>query len=152
EPSAFHHAALSPDGKLLATREIESGQSTLHVALWDMSTRQQLRTFAGHDGVTRAPVFMPDSRHVLVCGPKDAISVWDCTTGECIRQFGSHEGKTTMGLALSCDAKTVASCPWDSPDIYLWDFATGKELRHFKVPSEAAHDVCFSPAYRLLLT
>src|SRR5262249_29254466 len=68
-------------------------------------------------------------------GSTQTIRCWDVNSGKEVRQFVIPPRKTPGGnqnavtsLALSLDGKTLASGTTDG-SIYLWDFASGKQLR-----------------------
>ncbi|KAH8913362.1 WD40 repeat-like protein, partial [Atractiella rhizophila] len=62
----------SPDGRLLAT-----GSEDRTIRVWDMQTRQAVRTFVGHISEIYALAFSP-SGHRLVSGSGDRTArVWD---------------------------------------------------------------------------
>src|SRR5262249_14243935 len=86
--------------------------------------------------------YSPDGKTVISAsdlydssGSTQTIRCWDVNSGKEVRQFVIPPRKTPGGnqnavtsLALSLDGKTLASGTTDG-SIYLWDFASGKQLR-----------------------
>src|SRR5207249_10842825 len=69
--------ATSPDGRYVATNDLQ---------LWDLETRQRVRTFVGFPGRVSSLCFSPDGRQILSGGEKD-VFLWDVETGDQIRRF-----------------------------------------------------------------
>ncbi len=80
--------------------------------------------------------------------PPAATTPAESGTGE-IRQFPGN-GAIVWGVAYSPSGQHALSCSGNPADGYgaglcLWDVATGKPIRRFKLPKEAALCVAFSP-------
>jgi WD40 repeat protein len=72
--------AFSPDGKTLATGEMNSP-----VNLWDVETHTLRRTLEGHSGYVWGVAFGPDGK-TLVSGSEDETAIiWDVSTGKRMR-------------------------------------------------------------------
>ena len=94
-----------------------------------------------HGGPVRSLLYSPDGKTVISgsdmydsSGSTQTIRCWDVNSGKEVRQFVIPPRKTPGGnqnavtsLALSSDGKTLAAGTTDG-SIYLWDFATGKQL------------------------
>ncbi|KAI1376723.1 WD40-repeat-containing domain protein [Hypoxylon crocopeplum] len=98
--------AFSPcrDSKILATITIK----TLY--LWDISTKQQIRTHEVPDG--KVVAFTPNGNLVaagsgLYCSKTGAVHIWDVKTGELTAEF-NYSG-TVESIAFSPDGVTIAS-------------------------------------------
>lgn len=104
----------SPDGKTLAT----GGWDNV-VRLWKVDSGKQLRSIRPSSAPVETVLWWPDGRW-LMSGTRDGkIAVMDVQSGEIKQRFNAHS-EQVRGLALSRDAKTVASCSTDKT-LKLWD-------------------------------
>lgn len=71
-----HHLAFSPDGRALV---LGSAGHCGRVEVWDVATRELVRTFStGYGGIARLCVF-PDGSRAASAGAEEAVTVWDLT-------------------------------------------------------------------------
>jgi WD40 repeat protein len=114
--------ALNPDGKLLATGDI-NGQ----IHLWQMADGKNLLTFKGHENVIWTIAFSPDGQ-TLASGSFDGlIKLWDIQTGNCLKTYYEHTG-IVWSVSFSPDGRTLASGSQDN-SIRLWDIYLGKCIK-----------------------
>ncbi len=116
--------AVSPDGKLFA-----SSAADRTVRIWQAATGKELHRFQGPPYSGASVAFSPDSRSLAFPGEDGTlVLVRDTTTGK-ERARLKHE-KGVYCATFSLDGKILATGS-ESPEIRLWDVATGKELRRF---------------------
>jgi WD40 repeat protein len=113
EPEEVVDVALSPDGKLLATKTHKA------VRLYDIVSGKEVRRWEYVSNGLRSFAFSPDGK-VLGC----EVMLWDVATGKEVCQC---KGTLQGDMAFSPDGKTVAAGGMDGV-VYLFDSATGKEL------------------------
>src|SRR5262249_47854228 len=115
-------------------------------------SQPQLITQLGHMTALIAVAFSRDGRMVLTTGDDTAI-LWDVASGRELRRF-QHEGRTRLNsVALSPDARLVATADFSEKDqVRIWDARTGKELRRLSGHSSAVDIVRFSLDGRYVLT
>jgi RNA polymerase sigma factor (sigma-70 family) len=118
--------ALSPDGKLLATRAGDN-----KVRLWEAASGKELHVLRGEgesSGLWGFD-FAPDGKTVVTAGDDGLLRFWDPATG---RERHHVEGNPhgVRCVAFSADGKLLAVGGGDM-QVDLWDAAGRKRLRRF---------------------
>ena len=150
--------AFRPDGKVIAS----AGQDRT-VRLWDVNTRQQIKTFEIKVHPISNIVFSPDGKMLASGGVSDGIDkawLWDAGTGKCLRTFSEHtvSGRkfVVSDVAFSPDGKVLASTGGEQPP-RLWDVNTGQQIRTLTEQIRLLGDltdcsVAFSPDGNMLVS
>jgi WD40 repeat protein len=128
ESLAFH-----PKEPLLAVAGIDylaTGGSTGAIALWSVSEKAELHTFA--EGAT-VVVFHPNGKKIAAGTTDHAICLWDATTHDLLDELDGHEGLITA-LVYSPDGKILVSAGADNT-LRIWS-DKGEELGCFEVDSQ----------------
>src|SRR5262249_1754969 len=71
-PLGGQNAALSPDGRILATADMRG-----ELRLWETATGRQVAILAGNDNVVITTAFSPDGRTLAAGGVGPTIWTWD---------------------------------------------------------------------------
>ncbi len=137
--SSVDRLAVSPDGKRVAVG------STREVALYDLNTRQLIRTFITFEsgiGGSQSVAFSPDGKRVAVGTYRFGPMLYDADTGRFIRELSP---RGALNVTFSPDSNSVVASHWSG--ILLWDANTGELLRTFKAGASAVaiNSVAFSP-------
>ena len=135
--------AFSPDGKTLVSASLDRT-----IKLWDVQTRQELKTFSGHTSRVFTVVFSPDGKTLASGSADQTIKLWDVQTGQELKTLSGHTS-SIESVEFSPDGKTLASGSWDNT-IELWDIQTGKELKTFTGHTLAIQSVTFSPDGKMI--
>jgi WD40 repeat protein len=123
---------LSSDARMLTTASIEGS-----VRLWERASGKELRraTMSGRviafspDGKVAAAI--PERRDSHDADSSTVLNLCDVATGNLLHQL-KHEHEI-RGAAFSPDGKMLAVAEWSTPGmVYLWESATGKEIRRFE--------------------
>jgi WD40 repeat protein len=142
-------AALSADGKTVAMVG-PSGS----IQLWDVAGGKATQSIKAGPPVSFAGflAFAPDGKTLLVQGGDQIVRAYETATGKEVRQMGRKQdggmgGKARIvppamnaGVALSSDGKTLAILGrkqflnQQDTTLTIFEAATGKEVRHVKVP------------------
>jgi WD40 repeat protein len=150
-------AALSADGKFLATEGVIEGQHGIspipfpvEVRIAQLSTDVPVRRLEVHGRNVRvhSVTFSRDGRYLAAGGESDTIMLWDFPTGQVIRRFPATGNNVIKALALSPDGKLLVSIaaevsipkvslgnsperwmPLGTPNqtLQVWDTTTGVE-------------------------
>ncbi len=124
------------------TRAITGSSYYGRITLWDVSTGQQLQSYAyPFLGPTFAISFGPGETTILGAGITD-LYLWDKQSNEIIRYYPGHS-QWSWSLDLSSDYKYVISGGNDG-NLILWDFATGQLLHRLNF-SQSVNSVAFNP-------
>jgi RNA polymerase sigma factor (sigma-70 family) len=129
--------ALSPDGKVLATRDGK------YLRFWDTATGKALRKLDyASAGGSRSPTewitFTPDGKQVAVTLLGHAVQLVDVESCKVIQTFATGAAACVCGF--SPDGKLMAAGGYEyEGKVYstrLWEVATGKERRRFAIGHE----------------
>jgi RNA polymerase sigma factor (sigma-70 family) len=137
------HAAVSPDGKLLAG----GGSFDGALFLCDAATGEELRRLQGSRGWggNLSLAFSPDGR-TLAAGAND-LRLWDVATGKLLHS--EHVGEPVFQVAFSLDGKTLGVSCVDQLSLRLFEVDGWKE--RFAFPAKHGIRVfAFSPDQKTL--
>jgi len=132
--------ALSPDGKLLATRNYE----TPEVNVWDATGKKRYTLEGGSDSplpggtgsgetagvVTPELVFSPDGQRLAGAGPRRQLCVWDVANGSLLWEVLPQIGQAIERLAFSPNGSCLAVVHTDRT-ISLYESSTGGRRGRF---------------------
>lgn len=110
EPHNFWVGAvgLSRDARYVisGSGDVYNRDTTLH--LWDGTTGEWLRTFAGHTECVNSVCLSNDSRFALSASEDQTIRLWEVSSGRCVRTFEGHTRAVTA-VSLSDNARLAVS-------------------------------------------
>jgi WD40 repeat protein len=141
--------AFSPDGGSLLT----GGQDGV-VRLWDTTSGEQVRRFAGHSGPVEAVAWTPDGKTVLSFG-RPSLRVWDRASGNLLREckgICNGHGYATFSRNARLLGVTSVEDFQDNGEFVLLDTTSGERLRSWKVAGDVYGEATFSPDGRNLIS
>ncbi len=105
--SQFFSAAISRDGKMLAT-----GRADGLIVLWNLASGKPRSVIQGHNGRVSDLAFSPDNRTLASAGTDRLIKVWDAQTDRELRALRGHRNWLTS-VAFAPDGASIASLDID---------------------------------------
>ncbi|MEG4803753.1 HNH endonuclease [Microcoleus sp. ARI1-B5] len=147
----IHSVAFSPDGKLLASGgenkyKTATGQKTT-IYLWDIDSKELIRTFLGHDLRVNTLAFSPDGK-TLASGSNDAtVKLWDISLGEQLYVLEGHYSNIST-VAFTPDGSSLISS--GGGGVKIWNVQTGELQQAFAEESEYVKCFAVDPTGQIL--
>jgi WD40 repeat protein len=183
--SSNRKSALSADGRFFAVgntgpidqeearRAVVSGTESapLFIEVWDVSSRERLRTFRGSELRLRNLWFSPDGKLLIGVDRDGGVRLWERETGVLRFRFDTGE-RVGRDYALAPDGRHLVSLgpvsqrarfqanprpisedvPVSDNEIVFWDLETGEATRRVTLPYEAARSLALTPDGRRAVT
>jgi WD40 repeat protein len=120
---AVASAAVSPDGKLVAT-----GSWDHSAKIWDTGSGRAVRKLEnGHKGYINSVEFSPDGRELLTASDDYTARLWDVASGKPTPIIFQGHTARVLSATFSPDGTRVLTVSGDKTAM-IWDRATGKML------------------------
>jgi WD40 repeat protein len=147
--------AFSPDGAMLAVsdegRDLKEGRVG-RVRLFDIERAKFVGELGTHEGAVRVVRWASDGKTLYTGDSKGRLHAWNTSDGS--RRWTSNRPNRDIqimsSLALSPDGKVLASTA--SPDVDIWDTASGRRVALIDGHEEVVYQTQFSPDGALLAT
>jgi WD40 repeat protein len=131
--------ALDRSGALLA---VAAGlRGGIRVVLYDVASRTEVRSFAGHADYVTWLAFTPDGTRLASGSADNTVKLWDVATGTQLLSLEGHVERVNAG-AFSPDGLTLATAD-QGRVVRLWDGPRGREV--FTLRGGVALGLAFSP-------
>ena len=142
--ASVQSVALSPDGALLA-----SGSKDGTIKIWNVQTRQLVRTLVGHLSWVNDVAFSPDGSLLASISGDHTARIWRVSDGQLVRTI--QAGGLGLQVEFSPNGAILATSGYYG-GVHLWDASTGTYLRSLSSHSGAVPALAFSPAGNLIAT
>lgn len=139
---AVRAVAISSDGKLLAAAGGTCARKG-EVKLWDLESKQLLRTFTGHADCIYAAAFSPDAKLLATSSYDKLIKLWDPATGQELRTLKDHID-AVYALQFTPDGRLLVSASADR-GVKIWNPATGERLYTLSDATDGLNTLALSP-------
>jgi WD40 repeat protein len=110
---------------LLQDNKIATGSDDNSIKIWDLLTRDCIKTFIGHFESVNCIAFLGNNK-IASGSEDDTIKIWDIITGICLQTLTGHSSSIFHIIFLSNNM--IASASLDK-SIKIWDINTGDCLR-----------------------
>ena len=117
-----------PDGKSVVTASFDRT-----LKLWDLATKQAVRTMEGHTGIILSVDVSPDGTLIASAGSDNTIKLWDVPKNDPVTTLNAHDAAGTA-IAVSFDGKWIASGD-QSGVLRIWNAETGEKTQEAKLPA-----------------
>lgn len=143
-PPEFQPAVFSPDG-----RHYASFTKTGRIAIWELASGREVRSFSVEGGQPYSLAFSQDGRQLAV-SVGGTIGLWDLTTGKVLRIFSQASGPRSRPV-FSPDGRLLALGTGGGVAC-IWDVTTGQLMQSLAGHTGDVSAVAFSPDSRYLAT
>jgi WD40 repeat protein len=130
-------AAFSNNGYTLATGSATS------VKLWNVWTRQYIKTLQDNATRVRALSFSPDGKTLIGSSDDRSIKTWDVDSGKCLQTLTSATTTRLWSVKFSPDGEKLISGSADT--IQIWNLANGECLMTLQEPHHRARSITCTP-------
>ncbi|GAB4467308.1 MAG: NB-ARC domain-containing protein [Elainellaceae cyanobacterium] len=130
--------AFSPDGKLLATGDVNH-----EIHIWQVADGKQLLSLRVDEGWVWAVAFSPDGR-TLASSANRSVHLWDLQTGACLKTLQGYSDRV-FSVAFSPDGQYLATGSEDHW-VRVWNVRSGTLLHSLAGHTQEVRSVAFSPA------
>ncbi len=134
--------AFTPDSKYLVR-----GSDDKTALLWDTRTGRRRQVF-GRAATLWSLALAPDGKMLAAASEDHAVFLWDVVTGELTRTLQQAGG--VSAVAFSPDGRILASSSLVSPEVQLWNVASGEKLSSLIGHKNSVRSLAFSPDGRTL--
>lgn len=129
--------AYHPDG-----RHVLVALTNNTLALWDIETNEQVRTYEGHTLFVTSVAFDQTGTRALSGSWDSQVILWDVETGDILTTFVGHN-EVVNDVALSADGTLAASAAGDG--VIIWNVASGTETLRLGTDLNNMLSVAISP-------
>jgi RNA polymerase sigma factor (sigma-70 family) len=151
-PHRHTQVAFSPTGRTILAAGWHG------VSIFDAATGKQLRynsTLTAKRNINSMSL-SPNGKHLAVgleseTDGAQSVQIWDLETGQLLRECRDTGRQQYLNVRFSPDGKMLGSYSYPAKAVYLWDPATGREIRRWPVASKVYSCFTFSPDSKTLI-
>lgn len=141
--STITKVTFSQDGRFLASASYDQT-----VKLWDVKSRQCIKTLTEHHNRVWSVAFSPDGKFLASGGDDNATRLWHLPTGRCAKAWKGHSN-SILSLAMDHKQARLATGHEDQT-VKLWDVRTRQLTKVLYGHENRVWTVAFAPKRSLL--
>ncbi len=168
-----HAACLSPDGSRLAVASRTRMAASAIVQVWDIESRQLIRTLTPEKGGASQLQFAPNGRWLVTAGHssrrgfvadreisspnyEDSLILWGLSGGRVIKKYGiprpeDHHVRIPNGVTFTPDGKYLVTAERDGT-VLVFSVATGRQMAQLKGHTGTVNGIAVSGDGKRLLS
>jgi len=134
---------ISPDGRYVLSGSLDS------FILWDIRRGEKVQTFTHESFLDNAikVAFSPDGKHFASGGK--GTKLWDFATKKELRTF---DDLVALSITFSPDGREFIYGGRGKDSIKIFDTATGRTIKDFKLQPDAVYSIAHSPDGRYVIS
>jgi WD40 repeat protein len=94
------------------------------VAIWDLTTRREIKRWKAHNGRITALAVSPNGRRFATCGEDNLTLIWDVRSGTQLQKLAGHKGSGIFAVAWFADGRRIVTGGTDQR-VFQWDAESG---------------------------
>lgn len=150
---SINTGAFSPDGRLIAggfgslsePTQVPGTERDYTIHLWDATTGEEIRQFAGHAGAITTVQFSADGKRLISGAVDETVRVWDVESGTEVMRFDGHTGGV-LSVDISANGQYIVSGALDGI-VKIWSVQNGELLRQLTGHQDSVNQVNFAEGY-----
>ena len=132
------NVAFSPDGTMVA-----STSNDQVINLWNLQTKEKVRTFTGHTAKVNTVDFSPDGTKIASGAWDNSVRIWDVATGKELYDFEGYHNDSVEQVQFSPSGKYLVSGARDGK-INIFDADTGENMVQYDTGNVRVYNVIFN--------
>jgi COMPASS component SWD3 len=105
-----------------------SASDDCNLILWNVLSRNKVRTLRGHQNYVFCVNFNPQGTLIVSGSYDETIRTWDVRTGECLKTLTVAHGTVVTSVHFNRDGSLIVSGGYDGK-IGIWDTSSGQRLK-----------------------
>ena len=149
-PSKHHtdsvkSAAYSPDGAHIVT---SGSDKTAHV--WEVHSRQKLRSLRGHMAPVNSATYSPDGTYIITSSDDRTACIWHAQTGKRLLSLRGHAASVNSAT-YSPDGNFIITAS-DDRTARVWNANSGNEILSLQGHTATVSSAAYSPNGKYVVT
>ena len=153
--TSFHKDRITALALSSNSKYVVSASKDKTIKVWDVDTRELLRTLLGHKDRVNNISLTPDDSRILSASDDGTVKIWDLKSGDHLFTFSEHLASVTS-VGISSNGRQVVSVAngvsGKNATLKAWDLESGRLRRSFPTESNLANAVVLTPDAKYAVT